>query len=229
MSPFACATAVSLLLVSGCAAVPAPTSPGPAAPSPAAGDIVQAGTPGLRTRAAEVPRERIATPELQALFARMIDTMRRAPGVGLAGPQIGVPWRVIVLEDRAELMARATPEEVAERGRVAFGPRVFVNPVLRLVGEERASFFEGCLSVRGYVGVVARHLEVEVSGLDEHGVEQVWRVRGWPARILQHEVDHLDGTLYVDRMLTRSFANADLARALYGGKPAAEILRLLGP
>ena len=157
----------------------------------------------------------------------MIETMRAAPGVGLAAPQIGVPLRVIVLEDRADLIGRGTPAEAAERGRVPFGPRVFINPVLTPIGAERARFFEGCLSVDGYAGVVERHLEVEVKGLDEHAKPVTWRVRGWPARILQHEVDHVNGTLYVDRMDTRSFATREQAKQLYGGKPMDEILRML--
>jgi peptide deformylase len=153
--------------------------------------------------------------------------MREAPGVGLAAPQIGVGKRVIVLEDRAELIAKVTDVERRERERTPFGPKVFVNPVLRPIGGDKATFFEGCLSVNGYVGLVERALEVEVTGLDEHGQEQTWHVRGWPARILQHEVDHIDGTVYVDRMITRSFATAEQAKALYGGKPIAEVKRML--
>jgi peptide deformylase len=191
--------------------------------------IVQAGTPVLRARAEEVPPERIATPAFQELVATMIAAMRAAPGVGLAAPQLGIGWRVIVLEDRDELITKLTPDERAERERAPFAPRVFINPVLRPVGtaDERV-FFEGCLSVKGYVGLVARAREVEVSGLDEHGATQTWRVAGWPARILQHEVDHLEGTLYIDRMKTRSFATMDEAKARYAGKPIAEILRMLG-
>jgi peptide deformylase len=190
--------------------------------------IVQAGTPVLRDRAAEVPPERIATPEIQALIQIMIATMRAAPGVGLAAPQIGVGLRIFVLEDRPELIAHLGAAEIAERGRIAFPVRVFVNPVLRPVGEERAGYFEGCLSVNGYTAYVERYAEVEVSGLDEHGVSQTWRARGWPARILQHEHDHLDGMLYIDRMNTRSFATAELARSRYAGKSALELRQLLG-
>ena len=190
--------------------------------------IVQVGAPVLRARATPVPPERIATPEFQELVQTMIATMRKAPGVGLAAPQIGVPWRVIVLEDRAELQASLTADERRERERVAFGPRVFVNPELRLLGEARELFFEGCLSVAGFAGLVERSLEVEVIGLDEHGVSQTWRVRGWPARILQHEVDHLEGTVYVDRMLTRSFSTQEQAKARFAGKSIAEIRQALG-
>jgi peptide deformylase len=190
--------------------------------------IVQAGDPVLRARAGDVPAERIGTPDLQELFATMIAVMRDAPGVGLAAPQIGVPLRVIVLEDRDELIARLTPDERHERARVPFDVRILVNPVVASLGEERATFFEGCLSVPGYSGLVERHREVEVTGLDEHAAPVRWRVSGWPARILQHELDHLAGTLYVDRMMTRSFATTELATRRFAGKPIAEIRRLLG-
>lgn len=213
------------LLSLGCAGTPS-RSEVPA--SSATPDIVQAGSPILRARAAEVPAEQITTTEMQDLVKRMIATMRAAPGVGLAGPQLGVPLRVIVLEDREDSMAKLTADERRERERVAFGPKVIFNPVLLPTGEERATFFEGCLSVRGFTGLVERAAEVEVSGLDENARPVRWHVRGWPARILQHEVDHLDGTLYVDRMMTRSFSTTEQAKALYGGKPIGEIRRALG-
>lgn len=190
--------------------------------------IVQVGLPVLRARAAEVPAERIGTPEFQALVDRMIDVMRKAPGVGLAAPQIGEGLRVLVLEDRGELLQKLNPEELRERERVAVPVHVVINPVLRLVGAERRTFFEGCLSLRGYSALVERSAEVEVTGLDRRGQPQTLRWRGWPARILQHEVDHLDGTLYIDRMLPRSFSTNEQARALYGGLPIAEVRRRLG-
>lgn len=197
-------------------------------PAPDKPAIVQAGAPVLRARAAEVAPEQIATPEFQELIARMIDAMRRAPGVGLAAPQIGVLLRVLVLEDTPERMARMTPEELRERERVPLPVRVFINPTLRPVGEETRTFFEGCLSVEGYTALVERYAEVEVEGLDERGQPQTMRVRGWPARILQHEVDHLDGTLYIDRMVSRSFSTGEQARARFGGRPIAEILAAFG-
>ncbi|WP_276599809.1 peptide deformylase [Nannocystis sp. SCPEA4] len=193
----------------------------PSAPLPA---IVQAGDPVLRARAAELAPERIATPEIQELIDTMIATMRAAPGVGLAAPQIGVPLRVLVLEDRPDLMAKLTPAELQERERVELPVHVVINPVLRPIGGDTRTFFEGCLSVQGYAALVERHAEVEVTGLDRRGQPQTLRVRGWPARILQHEVDHLDGTLYVDRMRSRSFSTGDQARARFGGRPIAEIL-----
>lgn len=190
--------------------------------------IVQTGNPVLRARAKDVPVEQLATPELQQLIAKMTDAMRKAPGVGLAAPQLGVSMRVLVLEDRAELQASLTPAELAERERVPVPLRVFINPTLKPIGEERVTFFEGCLSVSGYAALVERWREVEVSGLDEKGQPVTWRVKGWPARILQHEVDHLDGTLYLDRMHTRTFGTLPQVKALYGGKPIADVMTSFG-
>ena len=91
------------------------------------------------------------------------------------------------------------------------------------------TFFEGCLSVAGFAALVPRYREVEVTGLDETGEPITWRVKGWPARILQHEFDHLNGTLYIDRMHSRSFGTSAQVKARFGGKPIAEILRDLEP
>jgi peptide deformylase len=190
--------------------------------------IVQVGAPVLRARAEEVATDQIQTPEFRRVVAAMIETMRKAPGVGLAAPQIGIPWRLIVLEDRPDLISKLTEAERDERERVVFPVRVFVNPVLTLIGEERAMFFEGCLSVKGFAGMVERAREVEVTGLDENAQRQTWRVKGWPARILQHEVDHINGTLYVDRMSPRSFSTKEQATERFGGWPVVEIRRALG-
>ena len=190
--------------------------------------IVQTGDPVLRSPAQDVPVERIATPEFQALLTKMVAIMRAAPGVGLAAPQIGVPWRVLVLEDREELMASLTAQEKAERERLPVPVRVFINPTLTPIGEDKVTFFEGCLSVAGFAGLVERFHEVEVTGLDEKGQPQTWRVKGWPARILQHEVDHLAGTLYIDRMITRSFGTLAQVKARFAGKRMADIKQELG-
>ncbi len=191
-------------------------------------DITQTGAAVLRARAPEVDAAEIQTPEFQALVARMVDAMRKAPGVGLAAPQLGVSKRVFVVEDREELMASLTPLEREERERVPVPVRVFVNPEVTPVGEEKVMFFEGCLSVAGFAGMVARYREVEVKALDEKGQPVSWRVRGWPARILQHEMDHLNGTLYVDRMVTRTFGTLPQVKALYSGKSITDVKRLLG-
>jgi peptide deformylase len=190
--------------------------------------IVQTGDVVLRARAADVSPERIRTDAFQELITTMVATMRAAPGVGLAAPQIGISMRVIVLEDREDLLTKLPEQDRALRERIPFKTRIFVNPVLRCLGDETRTFFEGCLSVDGYVALVERNREVEVIGLDEHGVEQSWQIRGWPARILQHEVDHLNGTLYVDRMESRSFSTVANATKFYAGKSIAEVREILG-
>jgi peptide deformylase len=185
--------------------------------------IVQAGHPVLRGRASEVEPERIASDEIQTLIRAMVAVMRDAPGVGLAAPQIGVGLRVVVLEDRPEYMARQRPELLAERERTPLPLQVLINPELVVTGSGSATFFEGCLSVSGYMALVERHREVEVRGLDEHGAPVTSSARGWPARILQHEIDHLNGTLYVDRMITRSFCNNDEVSARWISAPVDEV------
>lgn len=215
-------TAVTALALAACATAPRPPE------KPMDLPIVQTGAEVLRLRAQPVTPEQLASPDFQALVARMTAAMRAAPGVGLAAPQLSVSLQVLVLEDRAELQASLTKEELAERERVPVPLRVFVNPTLTPIGEEQATFFEGCLSVSGYAALVKRWREVEVTGLDERGQPQTWRVRGWPARILQHEVDHLNGTLYLDRMVSRSFGTLPQVKARFAGKPAAEVLAAFG-
>ncbi|KAL4434677.1 hypothetical protein ABPG77_002800 [Micractinium sp. CCAP 211/92] len=169
-------------------------------------EIVSAGAPVLREPAEEVTESMLGSPELQDLVDRMIDTMRAAPGVGLAAPQIGVPLQVIVLEDRPEYiaaMAEGVPEMVQ---RVPFEPLAIVNPRLRALSQHGMRFYEGCLSVPHYQALVERYTSVEVEGLTVDGRPLKLQANGWQARILQHEVDHLRGTLYVDRMLSRSFS-----------------------
>jgi peptide deformylase len=208
------------VLATSCATLPKVT--------PTESPIVQAGNPVLRARAAEVPTSDIGTPTFAALVERMVQAMRAAPGVGLAAPQLGIGLRVLVMEDTEERMAALSAAEREERQRVPVALRVIVNPVLKLIGERKATFFEGCLSVSGFAALVPRAQEVEVSGLDEKGVPIQWRVRGWPARILQHEVDHLDGTLYLDRMLSRSFGTLPQVKARFAGKRQAEVFEALG-
>ncbi|MFK4103255.1 peptide deformylase [Streptomyces sp. NPDC019531] len=142
-----------------------------------------------------------------ALLSRFVDalriTMHAAPGVGLAAPQVGVPLRIAVIEDPAPV-----PEEVRlARARVPQPFRVLVNPSYEPVGTERVAFFEGCLSVPGWQAVVARAAQVRLTCEDENGrpVDEVFT--GWPARIVQHETDHLDGTLYLDRAQLRSLSS----------------------
>lgn len=171
-------------------------------------DIVQAGDPVLRQAAAPVDVSHIGTEAFNELIAEMVETMHLAPGVGLAAPQVGLPVQLIVIEDRPETIEDMDEEFREERARAAVPLTVLVNPTIEFIGREKATFFEGCLSVHGWMAETERHFRVKVKALNEKGekIELDWS--GWPARILQHEIDHLRGTLYIDKMDSRTFTFA---------------------
>ncbi|AKQ66635.1 Peptide deformylase [Myxococcus hansupus] len=190
--------------------------------------IVQAGEPVLRRKARDLTLEEIASPETQRLIEQMRDTMRDAPGVGLAAPQVGVGLRLIVVEDRAEYQTGLSAKDLAARERSPVAFHVLINPKLVVEDATTAEFHEGCLSVSGYAALVARARGVRVEALDERGAPVTVRARGWYARILQHELDHLDGALYVDRMESRSFATAENHRRHQAGRTTEELRAELG-
>jgi peptide deformylase len=127
-------------------------------------------------------------PDLQALAEDMIETMRLAPGVGLAAPQVGESLRLIVVE-YGEEEEEDTP------------PKLYVvaNPEITRTSQETLVGAEGCLSIPGVQGDVERFAAVTVKGLNRHGRPMTVKAKGWLARIFQHEIDHLDGILFVDR------------------------------
>jgi len=139
----------------------------------------------------------------------MRETMREAPGVGLAAPQIGESIQLAVIEDRPEYIKDLSQDQISERHRSSIDFHVIINPVMSIVSDLSAAFFEGCLSLAGYVGLVSRSVRVSVKCLNEHAEPVTIEAEGWYARILQHEIDHLNGTLYIDRMDTRSFATVE--------------------
>lgn len=190
--------------------------------------IVQVGDPVLRAPTVAVDLNTIRTPEMQHLIAGMVAAMRNAPGIGLAAPQVGVSKRVIVMEDRPEMTEGLPKDVLIEREREPHPLRVLINPVMTLVGSDVRDFFEGCLSIKGYTAMVTRHREVAVSYVDEKGDPQEWRARGWPARVMQHEYDHLERVLYTDKMIRKSFMSADEYKARYATKPIAEVRQELG-
>jgi peptide deformylase len=171
--------------------------------------IRQVGEPVLRQRARLLTVEEIPSDPIQRLIEQMRDTMREAPGVGLAAPQIGQPLRLAVIEDREEYLQGVAPATLQERERTVVPFHVIINPRLTVLQAAPAVFFEGCLSLDGFAALVPRALAVRVDALNEGGEPVVIQARGWYARILQHEIDHLNGTLYIDRMLSRSFMSID--------------------
>lgn len=153
--------------------------------------------PDPRLRKTCQPVEEI-TPEIRQLADDMLETMYHAKGVGLAAPQIGKSLRMIVLDPAA---GQENPD-----------PRVIINPKLELLGEEIISEQEGCLSVPlGYRADVCRNSRVHVQGIDMGGnsIDEIWE--NFPAIIIQHENDHLDGKLFIDKL-------SHLRRTLYDTK-----------
>ncbi len=171
--------------------------------------IVQVGEPVLRQRARPLSAEEITSPRIQGLIEAMRDAMRAAPGVGLAAPQIGEPLQLAVIEDSPDYLETVPEEILAERQRSGVAFHVIVNPELTIIGDATVSFFEGCLSLSGFMAMVPRALEVEVKCLNERAEPRVIKARGWYARILQHEIDHLLGKIYIDRMESRSFMSME--------------------
>jgi peptide deformylase len=188
--------------------------------------IVSVGEAVLRQQARPLTVAEIRSAEIQQLIQHMRETMNDAPGVGLAAPQVGVPLQLAVIEDKQEYLAGLTAEQIAERERQPLPFHVIINPVLHPSGLQPAGeveFFEGCLSVPGFTAIVARSPQARVECLDETGAARVIAATGWYARILQHEIDHLHGTLYVDRMQSRTFCSLDIYARLWKNQTIADV------
>lgn len=149
-------------------------------------EVITVGDERLREKSRDIEK---ITPELETLIDDMIETMRESNGVGLAAVQVAELVRLIVIE---------TPEneEQPNSGKLY----VVVNPEIVKTSDESEMGIEGCLSIPGYVGEVERQTEVTVRGLNRHGRRQRIRAKGFLARVFQHEVDHTNGVLYIDRL-----------------------------
>ena len=154
-------------------------------------DIVTVGHPVLRERARDVTIDELASAETQGFIDDLIDTMRHANGAGLAANQVGVPVRIAAIE-------------VGDNPRYPYKPRipltVVVNPIIEPIDDELVEINEGCLSVPNLRGSVMRHVNVHVRYLDRDGVAYDEVKRGLTAGTFQHECDHLDGVLFLDRV-----------------------------
>lgn len=171
--------------------------------------IASVGEPVLRGEARLLTPEEIRSQHIRELIEHMRETLSEAPGVGLAAPQIGEPLQLAIVEDKAEYHANLTEADLAERERRPVPFHVLINPRIHLVSPPEVTFFEGCLSLPGFVGIVPRARVVQVEALDHLGQPVRIEATGWYARILQHEIDHLRGTLYIDRMWSRSFSSLE--------------------
>jgi peptide deformylase len=188
---------------------------------------MQVGEPVLRKRARPLSPEEIKSPRIQQLINDMRETMRRAPGVGLAAPQIGESLQLAVIEDPREHLDGVAEEYLAERERKLVPFHVIVNPEITVVEAEPATFFEGCLSLNGFTALVPRAAAVRVRCLNERAEPIVINARGWYARILQHEIDHLQGRIYIDRMQSRSFMEVDNYSRYWANMDISEVMAAL--
>lgn len=177
----------------------------------------------LRQSARQLSPSEISSKEIQQLIADMKETMREAPGVGLAAPQIGHSLQLAVIEDRPEYTKDASRAHLGERERQPISFHVIINPKLTLLSQPEIEFFEGCLSLSSLMAIVARARKVRVDCLDEQAKPRIIEATGWYARILQHEIDHLNGILYVDRMLPRSLTTVDNYNRLWREKTIGEV------
>jgi peptide deformylase len=170
--------------------------------SPGPLPILEAGDPVLRQPALDVADD-LDRGLLAELVAAMRETMLAAPGVGLAAPQIGLGLRLAVLEDAGDV-----PEDVADaRDRRPLPYTVIINPRYRQVGHDFALWYEGCLSIPGWQAATERAVTIELNCLDEDFAPVFERFTGWAARIVQHETDHTNGILYLDKAVTRSLSS----------------------
>jgi peptide deformylase len=149
-------------------------------------EIITTENPILRRKAKKVAK---ITPELRALADDMVETMRQAPGVGLAAPQVAQSVRLFVAE-------------LEENKEQPGGGKTYIvfNPEYVFKSDELVDGVEGCLSIPGWAGEVTRHARVVVKGLDKQGKRIRIEAEGWLARVFQHELDHLDGVLFTDRI-----------------------------
>ena len=152
-------------------------------------EIIQLDNPTLRKKAHKVVN---FGKNFQTLVDDMVETMLDAPGVGLAAPQVAVSQRLIVVR---------LPDD--EDGHQEYGDQagvlyVVANPEIIKTGKEIVEGVEACLSIPGFFGKVDRHVSITIKGLDRHGEPIRIKAKGWLARVFQHEIDHLDGKLYID-------------------------------
>lgn len=156
--------------------------------------VARMGHPILRKVAEKVDPKRVNTPELQQFIDDMIETMHEYEGIGLAAPQVHHSVRVAIIDfqdDNPRYKGQKAPS----------GLTVFINPVLTVIDKEVGTYWEGCLSVPGLRGLVSRPGKVKVEYLDRDGKKQEFNAEGFLATVVQHEFDHLDGKLYIDKLV----------------------------
>ncbi|EEZ97665.1 peptide deformylase, mitochondrial [Tribolium castaneum] len=168
--------------------------------------VVQIGDPTLRTVSDVIPRDLIKLPEIKFLINRMKNVMKNHNSVGLSAPQVGVPLQLFLVECNAKHLNEYSPQEqkVKEMKVVPF--KVVINPQIKITDYTKLTFVESCASVKGFHAEVPRYKSLKLEAFDEENQKFEMELTGWPARIVQHEVDHLNGKIYTDIMDRKSLA-----------------------
>lgn len=168
--------------------------------------IAQIGDPVLR--ASSLPVEPVVIPrvEFQAIIYQMKEVMKMYNLVGLAAAQIGLPWRVFTVQVTDKYLKKIDENTRNIRGMELIPLQVFINPVMKTIDHKMIMFPEACGSVRGYNAIVPRAKVVEVNALNDKGEKFTATFKDWSARIIQHEMDHINGILYIDKMDRQTFS-----------------------
>jgi peptide deformylase len=178
--------------------------------------VIRMGHPTLRKIAEPYPINEIGSQSFEELVADMRETLHAYGGIGLAAPQIDVSYQIVVIE------IENTSTRYGEIELVPFS--VFINPAISIIDETAGGYWEGCLSVPGMMGYVERPQHIRIDYLDEKGISQAIEPRGFLATVFQHELDHLQGKLYVDKLKDTSlFAFDDEYNDYHSDNQTAEI------
>ncbi|XP_059474853.1 peptide deformylase, mitochondrial-like [Neocloeon triangulifer] len=177
----------------------------PPPPKPPYSHICQIGDPILRAKAGQVKLEEIKSKDIQNVIKTMKKSMAGYKAVGLAAPQVGIPLRIITFNFSEDMLQTIDKQMIKTKEMEVIPFKVFINPELKVADTKKVKFPEACESVKGYSADVPRFYSVTLTGFDESGKKVEWNAKGWSARIIQHEMDHLDGRLYTDIMVKETF------------------------
>lgn len=162
--------------------------------------VVQIGDPVLRVITKPADVDRITSTEIQNIINRMRIVLKNYDAFGVSAPQLGVPISIFAIQCTKQQLSRMESADISSNGITETPFKVFINPKIKVIGDTNVTGREGCCSMNQYTAVVTRHKEVIVSGYNESGEHVIWTAKDWNARIVQHEMDHLKGLLFVDKM-----------------------------
>jgi peptide deformylase len=190
--------------------------------------IVHVGDPILRRKCRALSSEEIHSSEIQAFIKDLRHVDFGPTGCAFSAPQVGCAIRVVAIEQRPEAIASVPRDILAEQLSEPLPFHVLINPELTVEDSTQTEWFEGCLSIPNMRAAVRRALGVRVDALTEQAKPVTIHARGWYARILQHEIDHLDGVLFTDRMLPWSLMTVETRQRFWSNKRVSEVRTAMG-